>query len=261
MIIRYSLSLLYCLLTISNLKSSEKLLSAHYVSKTYAQRNLTEFKNSKILSLTIKEAQIELECGKLCGRLEHCLFFVHVGRLCLISMSDTYVGHQLDEWHGKLLPNTNIWLKKDQFYFIGYDTLVNEGSEDTGVQHSLVDLTPVPARSVLISFMYNAGEVNREIRFGVFRRHGNCIYELVHQWITSSYYMGQNEYFTNDFIIEKGYHIGFTFTQGGVIRKTTDSVQRYCASKVIPVIKQQQNFANEKIGYRKYSFQGKLMSF
>ena len=252
---------LSCLLTIFTIQSSETLLSTQYVSDIYEQRYMTEFTHSKMLQSTIKEAQIEMECGKLCGSSEQCLyFFGHVDRLCLVCLTGKYDDEDhLEEWQGGVLPGTKIWLKKDHLYFIGYDASVNEGGVDSAHQHSLVDRTPIPVRSKLVSFMFTAGAVNREIRFGVYRRHSNCIYELVHQWVTSSYHLGQNEYFTNDFIVEKGYHIGFTFTQGGVISTKVDSVQRYCASDDVPIINQQQSLDGDHIGYRRYSFQGKLM--
>ena len=205
-----------------------------------------------------------LKCGQYCGTLQHCLyFFVHVGKACLICVNGTHDLDHLDEWRGEVLPNTKIWFKeKGQTYFIGYKTLINSGRADLGRQHSMVDLTPVPTRSKLISFLFNAGAVDREIRFGVYRRYRNtCIFELVQQWTTTSTHLGQNEYYINDFIVEKGYHIGFTFTQKGVIRKTEDSIQRYCSSKDAPVFNKQLIYSNASISFRTYSFQGKFISF
>ena len=260
--------LLFCQLIIFTLQSNERLLSTYYASETYDQRNLTACKqvnNSNILNLSNKEVHMVFKCGQICGTFDQCsYFFYHIGRLCLMCMNDSYDDvYHLNKWQWKVLPDTKVWFnKKDQLYSIGYDKLVNKGKLDVAKQHSIVDLTPVPARSKLVTFTFNVRAVNREIRFGVYKRYENsCIFELVHQWITNSTHLGQNKYYTNDFIVEKGYHIGFTFTQYGVIPFTKDSIQRYCVSFVPLIVNEQKHFTKHHAGYRKYLFQGKFTIF
>ena len=206
-----------------------------------------------------------LRCGQFCGTLEQCLyFFLYVGRSCLICLNGTHNNtNHLDEWSGEVVSDTKIWSKeKGPTYFIGYNPLVNDWIADEAKKYGLVDLTPVPTRSKLVRFIFNAGAVNREIRFGVYRKDGNqCDFTLVHQWITISNRLGLNEYYTGYFIVEKGYHIGFTFTQYGVIRYTDDSVKRYCGTRVAPTVNVPQGFKKHSIGYRKYLFQGKFTAF
>ena len=261
------LSLLYLLCTVCTLKCSDMDRYSYYTVESlraFYERNLT---SCKILEASITAKQnINLECGRFCGTLEPCLYFtIHIGGMCLTCIIDEYNGvDHLNEWQREVSLDTYIWFKKKgPSYFVGHALLSNTGQPDGNYRFTFVNLTPVPTRSMLISFVFNVGRANKEIRFGVYRRYDNnmCNYILVHQWITISNHTGQNELYMKGVIVEKGDHIGYSFPGQGVIRFTGDTVQRYCTSSSIPELNKEFRMQAHHFGKRRYQFQGKFRRY
>ena len=113
----------------------------------------------------------EINCGRVCGGHVNCASFGKVDEnSCLVCMEKLLEtsSTQFKLWEGVDTPLSDVWLKESTDYFyIGFNHSDQELNVDQDNIHSFVDITPVPYMSRIVSFRYNAGEVHREMRFGI----------------------------------------------------------------------------------------------
>ena len=112
----------------------------------------------------------ELSCGRFCGN-------VNSKDSCFVCLKSTQSeADELKRWSDDLPHIVDIWLDQQHlpgFYYLGYGALESIGMVDISPKSSFVDLTPIPYRSQLVSFYFNAGELGRKLKFGTFRRYNN----------------------------------------------------------------------------------------
>ena len=208
--------------------------------KLYKKYDYTTVQHSTVKRYSHPDDMSEIQCGRFCTSTDKCAAFAMSEEdSCIVWLdgdAETLV-HTVKIVGDDVLSLHSVWVDVQQqdvilTYYIGYNRQENYTiSYLQSDPFRFVDQSPIPAKSALVSFLYNASAIGLEYKFGVYRQPDNntCSDQVVKEWSTTPMSTGMLEAQAGDFEVKAGDYVGITSKSMVGARITPSSSTRlYC---------------------------------